>query len=183
MLQECVLAVANTFGAEPRCVDSAALLQQAAAHLGYILRPRPVRLSALDTATGNQAYMGQAAEVIARHGNVEDLRPPGQEHSGHVVLTCEDPQLLLDPNLLQLAAAGINAPSVYMTIRSLQPPEGQWVFTSGPLIVSYYLDEGDRTLLADYDDVLAYWAKPAENLARLIRSGAKGNELVAHGIT
>lgn len=179
-LLECLVAIGDRFGTQARCVEAAWLLKYAGDLLGYDLTMRAVSVVARDTVSGDVALMGSKAEDLvpeAANDKIIDLRPADQGTTGHVVLTCEDPLLLLDPNLRQLGAHGIAAPSVVVKIRSAHPESGTWEFAHDNLQLLYMVDDTDRRLLDGYDDMRDAWAREAADLVRLIRGGKTAQDL------
>ena len=174
VLWEAVKAVGDVFGERPNCAEAAAVLQETASRLGYELTPRPVSVVVRHEATDTWAFMGPKASALLPDENrhqVEDLRPDGQDN-GHLVLTCEDPRLLLDPNLRQLGSYGIDAPSLALRIKSTTPEDGAWSVDYEGLQLMYLLDEDHRVLLTNYDAVRRGFASEAAYLADMLRQGA-----------
>lgn len=179
MLNEAVTAVGDIFGTEANCADAAALLVATARELGYELRPRPVAVFALKPSTGEFAFMGPKATALIpehRKGAVEDMRPDGKDN-GHLVLTSEDPLLLLDPNLRQLGAYGIEAPSVALRIKSTDPDSGDWQMKLADLDLVYILDESHTVLLERFNEVGEAAATDGKALAGLIRRGMSAAQI------
>jgi hypothetical protein len=143
-----------------------------AEQIGYELTPRPVSLIARQQSTENWALMGpkayDAVPEAERH-RIEDFRPDGR-NTGHMVLTSEDPLLLLDPNLRQLGGYGMKAPSAAIRIKSINPEDGTWGLDLGDLQISYILD-GNDALWSRYEESLRGHAQNASDLARMLRRG------------
>jgi hypothetical protein len=97
---------------------------------------------------------------------------PGGKNNGHVVLTCEEPCLLIDPNFRQLGAYGFDAPSLIVRIQSTDPAGGEWIATPGEWKVHYVLDEDNRVLIDGFDEVVSQLADDAKYLANMIKAGA-----------
>lgn len=173
-LEEAVVAVGDVFGTTPRCVEAAALLQETARLLGYPLRVRPVSVIAHHVPTDTWAIMGPRA--TGRLSNearamTEDRLPDGKDN-GHVILTSEEPCLLLDPNLRQLGASGWDAPSLILRINNTNPENGEWQAAPGDWHLTYILDEGNPVLVEKFDQVVRNLSSDAEYLARMLRAGA-----------
>lgn len=181
MLRQCVIAVGDAFGTWSMCVEAACVLQQVGELLGFDLEVRPVAVLMRDKANGYTAAMGTKAEAFLSKdflGEVIDERPSDVGPTGHVVLTCADPLLLLDPNLRQVGRGGLDAPSIWMSIRSDHPGDGGWRYEDGNLLVVYLVDDEDRSLLENYDEVRQSWAGVAVALVQLVRAGATADKLL-----
>lgn len=179
MLAEAVLAIGDLFGTNADCATAAAMLKLTAGHLGYELSPRPVSLVAMQPSTGNVAFMGPKATSLVPESDrdrVENHLPEGKDN-GHMVLTSEDPALLLDPNLRQLGAFGMQAPSLVIRIQSTEPSSGEWFAELDDLELQYILDEANPALSQWYNDGLVQHADRSRQLATLLRSGAKAHQL------
>ena len=180
MLIEAAKAVGERFGIQPQCVEAACMLQHAGRLLGYELTVRPVSVLAIDKATNSTAFMGPKASAMMSERDRElatDYRPHSRD-AGHVVLTCEDPQLLLDPNMRQLASYGIDAPGVVLKIKSLHPDSGQWHFQQNGLDIYYLVDDDNRALLGNYDAISKSWQREAADVVRLLRGGSTADDIV-----
>jgi len=183
-LMEAVIAIGDRFGTAPRCTEAACLLEHAGRKLGYKLTLRPVSVLAVDTSTNSIAFMGQKVTAMLSpedRARAIDHRPGGAGDTGHVVVTCEDPSMLFDPNLRQLGSYGIDAPSVALRISSTHPEDGQWTFSHKDLRVYYLLDDDNLGLLANYDTISKAWEAEAADLVRLIRAGATADD-IARGL-
>lgn len=181
MLGDAVMAVGDVFGTTANCADAAALLAAAARELGYDLKPRPVAVFAHKPSTDDFAFMGPKATALIpenRKHAIEDLRPDGKDN-GHLVLTSEDPLLLLDPNLRQLGAFGIEAPSVALRIKSTHPDSGEWEMKLPDLNLVYILDESHTVLLERYNEVADAAAVDGKALANMIRRGMSAAQIAA----
>jgi hypothetical protein len=179
LLLEAVVAVGDAFGTRPKCAEAAAVLQGTARLLGYTLVPRPVSVLIHHEPSDTWAFMGpKASALIPLEGRpgVEDHRPGGQDN-GHLVLTCDDPRFLLDPNLRQLRSYGIEAPSLAVRIASVEPTDGSWSVDHDGLRLQYILDEDNRVLLERYDELLQRYSSEAEYLARMLRAGASAADM------
>lgn len=148
-LSAAVIVVGELFGIEPNCASAAALLAEVGAHLGYELRPRPVSVLVHDQATSSILAMGPKATAkltAAQHESMENHRTKGKD-TGHLVLTSDGPSLVLDPNMRQLGTYGVNAPSIIIRVKSTQPENGEWTFSTNGLSLLYLLDEENHSLL------------------------------------
>ena len=171
-LHQAVIAVAERFGTQPRCIEGVALLQQTAAHLGLAFTPRPVGVIVRNDSADTFVFLGSAGEEHLpqdRRDAIIDQRPPGQGRAGHLVLTSSTPLLLLDPTLAQTANAGVEMPAIMMRIPSEHPAGGLWQASVGNARVAYLPVDDDTRLLSGYDTVLAEYAHEAQQLAREIR--------------
>jgi len=177
-LHEVVVIIGDAFGADPACVEAAVLLESAGRLLGYDLTVRPVSFLAEDERTNRLAIFGEKAakllppEALAQ---AHDTRPLGQEETGHVIVTCEDPAWLFDPNLRQLGAFGIKAPSAAMPINSVSD-DGGWTFRHDGLTVRYLLDESSRGLLKNHREVSRMFEQDAIDVVRHVRAGGTAND-------
>lgn len=179
MLQEAVIAIGDVFGSMPACVEAAALLHLTAAGLGYELKPRPVSVLAHAKDSGNIAFMGPkasamiSAEALSR---VEDLRPAGKDY-GHLVLTCENPSLLLDANIRQLSVMEIDAPSIMLRIRSTNPKTGEWSAEFGDLQLLYMLDEDNQALMKNWAAIVDTHRQNATQLLEMLKLGMSADDI------
>lgn len=174
VLGEAVETVGDMFGTEPECAKAAALLWAIGDYLGYTLDVRPVSLIAHQASTENFVVMGpkaaaQIPESLLAGANYSLLEG---ENLGHVVLTCEEPRLLLDPTLRQLRNGSLNAPSLLAGIDSTHPDSGEWHVQIGDLEVRYLLDDDNRALLEGFDEAVDFYSATARNLGKGLRAGA-----------
>lgn len=179
MLQEAVIAIGDVFGSVPACVEAAALLYLTAAELGYELKPRPVSVLAHAKRSGNTAFMGPKASAMIppeAHSRVEDLRPSGVDN-GHLVLTCENPSLLLDANIRQLSVMEIDAPSIMLRIRSTTPVSGDWSAEFGDLQILYILDEDNRALMKNWEETVDMHRGNATQLVEMLKLGMSADDI------
>lgn len=173
LLQEAVEAVGDAFGEEANCADAAALLAAAGADLGFTLRPRPVSLVAHQPSSGDVAFMGPKASALIppeRQDDVEDLRPGGKDN-GHVVLTLDDPAVLIDANLRQLGAFGIAAPSLVLKVKSVDPADGRWSARLEDLELLYILDDDHSVLIERFGEVKDAAGAEGKRLTEMLRAG------------
>lgn len=148
-LSAAVIVVGELFGIEPDCASAAGLLAEVGAHLGYDLRPRPVSVLIHDQPTGSILAMGPKATEklpVAQRQSMENHRLNGKD-TGHLVLTSDEPSMVLDPNMRQLGTYGVDAPSIIIRVKSTQPESGEWQFSSNGLSLLYFLDEENHALL------------------------------------
>lgn len=180
ILHEAVVAVGDVFGSNAKCVEAAALLQETGRFLGYQLRVRPVSVIAHHTPTDSWAFMGPRATRQLPSEVRESLEDhlPGGKDNGHVILTSEEPSLLLDPNLRQLGAHGHDAPSLILRINSTNPDSGEWHATPGSWQINYILDEDNRVLVDQFDQVVRNLSSEAEYLAQMLRAGATAETML-----
>jgi len=179
VLFEAVVAVGDAFGSAPRCAEAAAVLWETARLLGYALEVRPVSLLIHDETRDTWGFMGPKASALIPdevRSDVVDLRPNGQDN-GHVVLTREEPTLLLDPNLRQLASYEIAAPSLVLNIRSTHPEDGRWSAELEGLRLMYIDDPDNLALVARWDDVVRRFASESAYLAEMLRAGATADTM------
>lgn len=148
-LSAAVIVVGELFGIQPDCASAAGLLAEIGAHLGHDLRPRPVSVLVHDQATSSVFAMGPKATdklPAAQRLSMENHRPNGKD-TGHLVLTSDEPSLVLDPNMRQLGTYGVDAPSIVIRVKSTEPESGEWQFSSNGLSLLYFLDEENHALL------------------------------------
>lgn len=169
-LRHAVGVVAYAFGTENQCANAAALLCEVGLHLGYTLTARPVSLIAADS-TGRFAVMGPKA--LERHPKTS-----AGSSLGHVVVTCENPSLLMDANLSQLEQHGMSGPIVMARIESTDPDDGEWGFQEDDLSFWYILDEGARPLIEGFDEAMAYYTAEALPIAKWIIDGATAGDIL-----
>ena len=172
-------AVGDAFGQEADCAAAAGLLARVGELLGVTLTPRPVSLLAKDSGTGDVAFMGPRATAMIpeeARAKAEDLRPDGKDN-GHLVLTLADPPLMFDPNLRQLGAWGMDAPSLAMRIGSVNPESREWGTRVGTLSLLYLLDEENDVLLERFEDVKSKSMQNAEALVSMLRMGYDADDI------
>ncbi|MHA7222980.1 hypothetical protein ACX80S_11745 [Arthrobacter sp. RHLT1-20] len=192
ILQQAVEAVGDKFGTQNRCADAAAVLITVGKHLGYKLEPRPVSLiaeqpSQADPSIKNIVFIGPAAEDKMseddrKRANKDQLE--GGDSLGHLVLTCDDPPLLLDANLRQLEAMGFYAPSLRAHIHTSHPESGHWYLPISELNLDlfYMLDEGAIVLMENFDAAVAAYSAEARDLSVALRAGHTAKQ-IREGIT
>lgn len=178
-LQGAVVAIGDAFGTDADCASAAALLRESARLMGYDLQPRPVSAFVHDKGTGNIAVMGRRAldrlspEAAAR---LEEQKTADFD-SGHLVLTSDDPSVLYDANLRQVASVGIEAPSIMLNIKSTSPESGEWVANFGDLTVLYILDEDNRILIDAMERIAPSLQENARALVENLRDGVSVEKL------
>lgn len=175
-------AVGDAFGQQADCAAAAGLLARVGEMLGVTLNPRAVSLLATDSSTGDVAFMGPkaTARVPAQaHARAEDFRPEGKDN-GHLVLTLAEPPLMFDPNLRQLGAWGMDAPSLAVRIGSEYPESAEWGVRVGPLSILYILDEQNEALMERFEDVRSKAKGNAEALVRMLRMGYDAADIRAN---
>jgi hypothetical protein len=187
ILQQAVEAVGDKFGIENRCADAAAILITVGKHLGYTLEPRPVSLIAEQPSQThppmkNMVFIGPAAVAKMsandrKRANKDQLE--GDDSLGHVVLTCDDPPLLLDANLRQLEAMGFYAPSLQANIHTSHPESGHWYLPIGELDLKlfYILDDGASGLMENFDAAVTAASAEARDLASALRAGYTAKQI------
>lgn len=182
-LQDVTLTVMNLFGDTPDCAGAAALMVAVGDELRIPLRARPVSVVVQNTDNGDMFFMGPtaraslSAEQLAR---TEDLTPGGKD-TGHMVVTSDEANLLLDPNLTQARAYGMDAPAVVMRVNSTDPGSGEWFFRHAPFVVQYMLDEENRLLMPRFDRHRVEAREMARHIADRLRKRAPPTE-IARGI-
>lgn len=179
LLQEAIVTVGDAYGERPDCANAAALLKEAARHLGYELKERAVSMIIRDTSSGDIVVMGPRARVSLSSEAQEHLeaRYAGDENNGHVILTCEDPKMLIDANLRQLGSHGIAAPSLAISIRSTEPESGEWEAEIGNLQLLYMLDEENRRLVGNFGALERSKAKDGKYLADMLKAGYTADDM------
>lgn len=181
VLDEAITAVGDMFGTEPLCANAAALMQEVGRYLGYTFKARPVSLVAHQPSTGNIAALGpKATELINADvlAGAEFHLPDGR-NTGHMVVTCEDPLLLIDANLRQLMRFGMDAPSLRVNTRSSRPSNGRWSFDLPDLQLRYIFDEDNRALLVGFQDTVSSSSRLAAFMAENLRNGASADDVIS----
>lgn len=173
-------AVGDAFGTEADCAVACAILKMTADILGFSLTPRPVSLWARKPSTNDIAVMGPKATALVpeseRH-RIEDHWFEGRD-TGHMVLTSEQPSMLLDPNLRQLATLGIHAPSISLNIKSTNPDGGVWrANPPGFDLELVYMLDGNDALWDRYESALETHRPHAVALAELVRAGQTAEQI------
>lgn len=180
-LAAAVELIGYAFGSHPDCAAVSAFIYLTGKELGYELTPRSVSVVAHQISTDEIAFMGPRASALvakADAGRVEDHRTEGRD-SGHMVVTAEDPTVLLDGNLGQLRAYGLRAPdSVILRIESTKPENGLWVAKLSDLQVTYLPDDNE-SLWERYAAGLEGHREEAIQLASMIRAGASVAQIKA----
>ncbi len=180
-LGDAVELVGGIFGTQADCATAAALLCEIGRHLGYKLSVRPVSLIASQPSTETIVVMGpKALERFPKSAlRTAHSKLLNGENTGHVVVTCEDPTLLLDANLPQLAVANISAPILMAKVGSTHPESGEWQLRPiEDLDLLYILDEDNDGLIHDFHKAMANFSDEAEHFAKLIRAGASASYIL-----
>lgn len=167
--------IGYSYGSYADCAAASAMLVLTGRHLGYELTPRPVSLLARQQSTNDLAFMGPRATALVPeqdHDRIENFRPGDPDNdTGHMVVTSEDPSLLLDVNLGQLRGYGMQAPdALIIRIVSTTPENGRWVANAPDLELIYLADDNDA-LWDRYEEGMHVMADDAAKLAGLIRAG------------
>lgn len=181
VLLNCVQVVADHFGTEPRCHEAAVILQSVGKLLGYDLLPRAVALFANDTQAGRFVTFGTIArDRMPRDWAIVDRSPDPTARTGHVVLVCAAPMLLIDATLRQLANSGIAAQPLVKRINSLAPESGVWAAKlPDGLDVVYMPDPVDTASLIEAWRVPQPLSIFARDVVRLVRGGLTGDDIRA----
>lgn len=181
VLGRAVEFVGDFFGTEPRCGNAAALMREIGRDLGYDLKPRPVSFIALKRSTGDRIITGPKA---ATKFDAEDLKQAEtlgiiDPNNGHMVVTNEDPPLLIDANIRQLANGGMSVPSVIAMVESVYPESEDWKLDlTDDVAVWYLLDEDNRALLQGFDAVAASYQDLAPTYAKWLLAGATADQMI-----
>jgi hypothetical protein len=152
-LGEATQIVGQFFGTTANCADAAGLLIEIGSRLGFKLRARPVSVQGMDAATGRRFVMGPKATkglTPEERRELINLWPDGK-NNGHMVLTSENPGLLLDPNMGQVAQYGIDAPIIVLRIQSTEPESGQWDARHAGLSLIYIVDDENLALMPRFE--------------------------------
>lgn len=182
-LQDITATLVHLFGETPDCAGAAALMVAVGDELRIPLRARPVSVVVQNTDNGDMFFMGPkarlslTAEQLAR---TEDLSSGGKD-TGHMVVTSDEARLLLDPNLIQARAYGMDAPAVVMRVNSTDPASGEWFFRHAPFVVQYMLDEENRLLMPRFDSQRGEARAMARHIAERLREDVPPIE-IARGI-
>ncbi|GAA2187330.1 hypothetical protein GCM10009786_11760 [Leucobacter alluvii] len=172
-LSAAVIVVGELFGTEADCAAAAGLLVAIGEELGHTLRPRPVSAIIRDKKSKTLLAMGPKATEKFSPEQVADMesRWPGGRDTGHIVVTSDEHELLLDPNMRQLGSVGVDAPSILIRIRSTEPETGEWQFRHESLEILYFVDDENRALLPGYENALHESRIYAQAIAEGIRAG------------
>ncbi|RZU63998.1 hypothetical protein EV379_0287 [Microterricola gilva] len=167
--------IGYSYGAYADCAAASAMLVLTGRHLSYELTPRPVSLLARQRSTDDLAFMGPRATALVPehdHDRVENFRPGDpDEDTGHMVVTSENPLLMLDANLGQLRGYGMQAPdALVIRIGDTTPENGRWV-ANAPDLELVYLPDNNDALWDRYQEGLHAMADDAAKLAALIQAG------------
>ncbi|WP_420367155.1 hypothetical protein [Curtobacterium sp. L1-20] len=162
--------VGELFGRRNECVEACALLAAAAERLSLTVRPRAVSILAM-TADGHSALTGKEAALQARAAGapVPDDAPVLQtdetqfDHAGHMILTCSNPPLLLDPTFRQFAPGGLPDIVLVGTIQTDEPARG-WItipFPQGmpPGEATYFFDPDNSDWQDGFEHAKEQWAQ------------------------
>lgn len=172
--------VGNYYWREPRCGDAAMLLREIGRLMGYTLDIRQVSIFAHDSATGRNAMSGNKVlsmipeELLSRVAQVGSAESLG---NGHVVLTCAELGILIDPTASQFTNLGVQFPNITMNIADCNPESGQWSAVLGDVSVWYILDDEATPLVPEDMVVPERTLKDASDINRMIRSGMKATDI------
>lgn len=173
LLQIATQIVGEFFGNSANCADAAALLMETALRLDYQLQLQPVSVRGWHKSTGQQFVMGPRATSTLteeERRSLTDLRGEGKDN-GHLVLTLDEPALVLDPNIRQLGRYGIAVPSIMLRVETTRPSTGRWDVQFGDLLLRYFVDD-NKALLPRYEAARAESSEAAALVARRLRAGA-----------
>jgi hypothetical protein len=106
---------------------------------------------------------------------LEDHLPNGRD-TGHLVLTSNDPKMLFDPNLRQLHAYGIVAPSVAMRISDTEDST-KWSMALKGLQIQYILDEENQALIPRFEKAKVGHRNDALRISAALRRGETATSL------
>lgn len=131
LLSTLCVVVGDLAGTAPRCLDTAAVMLEAAHVLGVDLRLVPVSLVIADPDGGGEMFMlaGQAT-IRARiaDGHVESapsvVGMTGE--AGHVVLVSDELNLVLDPSFRQVPERFADPVSIVLKVKSSAPAGEVW---------------------------------------------------------
>lgn len=180
VLHDAFLVVEDHYGTETRCVEAAAMLCGVGKHLGYELRPRPVSVAIKDHTTGNSMMLGEAflpnltaEEVEAAYAG----NKLGSENLGHMIVTLDQPPLLMDPNLRQVASRGLMVPNTFTRVEATHVDGDYdnlgWEIGHEDYEVKYVVDSNASALLEDFEEFMALHDADYKEIARRLKSGQK----------
>jgi hypothetical protein len=175
LLRRAVEEIGQLYGTIQDCAGAAALLQETGRLLGYELTARPVSLLATHAASRTQIVMGRrATERVVEAGPIEiEDHLHGGRDTGHMVVTCDDPPMLMDANLFgQLAPHGIKVRPLCLDVLSAHPKDGMWITEHDGLDMVYISDDTDQSLVPRFEVNLRECKPHARSLAGALRASA-----------
>lgn len=121
-------AVGNYFKDEPQCVSAAAILTAAGRELGFDLQPRPVSIyAAPKSGAGGAIATGDKASGFGeRLSMTAAVKSPYLWHSdfdraGHMIVTADKGNWVLDPTFSQFAYAGLPRTIITTQVPDVHP--------------------------------------------------------------
>jgi hypothetical protein len=131
LLSTLCVVVGDLAGTAPRCLDTAAVMLEAADVLGVDLRLVPVSLVIADPDLRGEMFMlvGQAT-VRARVAEGHDVSVPSVPgmtgEAGHVVVVSDEFNLVLDPSFRQVPERFADPVSIVLTVKDSRPESEVW---------------------------------------------------------
>lgn len=166
--------IAYSYGSHADCAAAAALMVMTGKELGYTLTARSVSVLARQPSTGAIAFMGPRASALVAESDrsrAENHRA-GDGDTGHMIVTADEPRVLIDVNVGQIRGYGMQAPDgITINIQSTDPENGQWIANTQDLELVYLPDDNDA-LWDRYRAGLSQLQASAHRLAQLIAGGA-----------
>lgn len=122
--------VGDLGGTEPQCLDTAAVMLEAAEHLGIPLRLVPVAMVIADPNGSGETFMLAGQTTInarAAEGHAAAAFASGMSgEAGHVVLVSDERSMVFDPAFRQVPERFAEPVSVALTVRDTHPDNDIW---------------------------------------------------------
>lgn len=184
VLHEAFKTVGDYFGTDTKCAEAAAMLCGVGKYLGYQLVPRPVSIGVNDHISDRSVVMGEKMRRFLTDEQVESAARAarlGDEAGGHIIVTLDEPALLMDPNLRQVNPLGINVPNIFREIETTHrgdtpdddPEDGRWEVSTSDFSVTYELDSSAMHLLDNFDEYMSIEDPAFKYIAKELRAGRK----------
>lgn len=114
-----------------------------------------------------------AEEVEAAYaGNKLD-----SENLGHMIVTLDQPPLLMDPNLRQVASRGLMVPNTFTLVEATHVDGDYdnlgWEIGHEDYEVKYVVDSNASALLEDFEEFMALHDADYKEIARRLKSGQR----------
>jgi hypothetical protein len=169
--------VGNYFADEPQCVAAAAVLVELGREFGFELNPRPVSMYAASRsgdgsiATGDKAGAFGARLALNQPIDTEYRWHTDFDRAGHMVVTADDGNWLLDASFSQFTYAGLPRTIITTPVEDVHPRLGFTQIADSDMQIRYWFEDEVGGWRDQYDDYLSLNRGLIEALARLIREG------------
>ena len=178
MLIRLTEAVGNYFRDEPQCVSAAAILTSVGREFGFDLEPRPVSIYAAPThgGCGSIATGDKGGAFGQRLSMTPAVKNPHLWHSdfdraGHMIVTADEGNWVLDPTFSQFAYAGLPRTIITTQVDDVHPRLGFIEFGDDDLVVRYWLEDEISDWRKDYETYQKENGHLIGTIARLVRDG------------